>query len=316
MVEKQTRKGKEFSLIFICIVLAPILISGCSHLHRAFPARSAFEEANTLFSQGSYQAALCRYERIGEEHPSMRDRVLFETGIVHAHPKNEQRDYQKATECFQRLIEECPRSPYRQNSETMIFTIKNVVLKDKTIAVQQAKIDALQQETKYSESEIKALKNQLASLERKYFALVLERAVADKILIEKEERRMTLFSKGEVLKTYNIALGGNPIGPKERQGDNKTPEGTYTIDSRNRDSRYHLALRLSYPNERDKKRARELGVPPGGDIMIHGLKKGFAAVGDAHAAVDWTKGCIAVTNEEIEEIAQLAPDGTVVEITP
>jgi murein L,D-transpeptidase YafK len=127
---------------------------------------------------------------------------------------------------------------------------------------------------------------------------------------------LTLFSKGEVLKTYKIALGGNPIGPKERQGDNKTPEGIYFIDSRNRDSRYHLSLHISYPNESDRRQASELGVSPGGNIMIHGLKNGFSRVGDAHAEVDWTRGCIAVTDEEIGEIEKLTPDGTVVEIRP
>jgi tetratricopeptide (TPR) repeat protein len=316
MAEKQTRLGKHLFLAIICIVLAPTLISGCGHLTGAFQARSAFEEANDLFSQGSYQASLDRYERIGEEHPSTGERVLFEMGIVYAYPKNEQRDYQKALECFQKLIKDYPESVYRQNSETMIFTINNVVLKDSTIAAQQAKIEALQQEVKGKENEILALQQQIKSLEQKYFALVLANESADKILIEKEARRLTLFSKGEVLKTYKIALGGNPIGPKERQGDNKTPEGTYIIDSRNRDSRYHLSLRISYPNERDKRRARELGVSPGGDIMIHGIKNDFSWVGDGHAEVDWTQGCIAVTDEEIVEIAKLAPNGTVVEIRP
>jgi len=109
-------------------------------------------------------------------------------------------------------------------------------------------------------------------------------------------------------------LGGNPNGPKERQGDNKTPEGTYVIDSRNKDSQYHLSLHISYPNERDKKRAKELGVSPGGNIMIHGIKNGFSWVGDFHSEADWTKGCIAVTDEEIEEIAKIAPNGTIVEV--
>lgn len=315
MAEKQIRMGKHLFLIFICIVLAPILISGCSH-HGAFQAKSAFEEANDLFSQGSYQASLNRYERIGEEHPLTRDRVLFEMGIVYAYPKNERGDYKKAIECFQELIKDYPGSAYRQNSETMIFTINNVVLKDRTIATQQAKIESLQQEAKGRADEILALKQQMESLEQKYFALVLEKDSADKILIEKEARRLTLFAKGEVLKTYNIALGGNPIGPKERQGDNKTPEGTYIIESRNGNSRYHLSLRISYPNASDKRRAKELGVSPGGDIMIHGIKNGFSWVGDGHAEVDWTKGCIAVTDEEIGEIAKLVPNGTVVEIRP
>jgi L,D-peptidoglycan transpeptidase YkuD (ErfK/YbiS/YcfS/YnhG family) len=305
------KRTKHF-LTLICIVLAPILTSGCSRHN----PRSAFEEANALFSQGDYQASLERYERIGEEHPSARDRVLFEMGIIHAHPKNGQRDYQKAVDVFQTLIKDYPESAYRQNSETMIFTIGNVGLKDGTIATQQAKIEALQQEVEGRESEIRTLQKQIESLERKHFAYVLEKGSADRILIEKKERRLTLLSKGEVLKTYRIALGGDPVGPKERQGDSKTPEGTYVIDARNRDSRYHLSLHISYPNERDKKRARALGVSPGGDIMIHGLGNGYSWVGDAHAEVDWTRGCIAVTDEEIGEIARLAPNGTVVEIRP
>ena len=127
---------------------------------------------------------------------------------------------------------------------------------------------------------------------------------------------MTLLSNGKVLKAYRVALGDNPDGPKERQGDSKTPEGTYVIDSRNRDSRYHLSLHISYPNEQDKERARKLGVSPGGNIMIHGLKNGYSWIGGSHTSLDWTEGCIAVTDEEIEEIARLVPDGTVVEIRP
>ena len=95
-----------------------------------------------------------------------------------------------------------------------------------------------------------------------------------------------------MLKTYKIALGGNPNGPKERQGDNKTPEGTYIIDSRNKDSRYHLSLHISYPNEKDKKRAKELGVSPGGDIMIHGIKNGFSWVGDSTQRLTGRKGVL------------------------
>ena len=163
--------------------------------------------------------------------------------------------------------------------------------------------------------EVITLQKKIEALEQKVFACI-QKGPVDKILIEKKARRLMLISKGEVLKTYKIALGGNPNGPKERQGDNKTPEGTYFIDSRNKDSHYHLSLHISYPNERDKKRAKELGVSPGGNIMIHGIKNGFSWVGDSHTEVDWTKGCIAVTDEEIEEIEKLAPNGTVVEIRP
>ncbi len=295
-------------------MITAILISGCSHLEEGSQARPVFREANDLFSQGNYKASLGRYEQIIEEYPSARERVLFEMGIIYAYPKNEQKDYQKSLECFQRLIKDYPESAYRRDSEMMIFQINNVIIKDRTIAAQQAQIDTLQQEIRNKRNEIIALQKKVEMLEQKVFALRKE--PADRVLIEKKERRLTLFSKGEVIKAYKIALGGNPNGPKERQGDNKTPEGTYIIDSRNRNSSYHLSLHISYPNERDKRRARELGVSPGGDIMIHGLKNGFSQVGNSHTAADWTKGCIAVTDDEIEEIEKLVPDGTAVEIRP
>ncbi len=293
-------------------MMAPILICGCS----GFKVKSTFEEANDLFYKGNYNASLNKYEEIIGKYPATADKVLFEMGIIYAYPKNEQKDYQKSLECFQKLLKDYPGSGYRQDSEMMIFYINNVALKDKTIATQQTQIEALRQEIGSREGEIGALQEKIRALEQRVFALATQKGPVDRILIEKKERRLMLLSKGEVLKTYRIALGGNPNGPKERQGDNKTPEGTYCIDSRNKDSRYHLSLHISYPNERDKKRARELGVLPGGNIMIHGLKNGFTQVGDSHAQVDWTKGCIAVTDEEIEEIAKTVPNGTVVEIRP
>ena len=138
----------------------------------------------------------------------------------------------------------------------------------------------------------------------------------DKVLIEKKARRLTLLSKENVIKTYKIALGRNPEGTKEKEGDNKTPEGIYKINSRNEKSAYHLSLHISYPNENDKKRAKKLGVSPGGNIMIHGIKNGIGWLEPFHTWLDWTKGCIAVTNKEIEEIYKLVPNGTVVEIRP
>lgn len=299
---------------FICLIMAPMLISGCSHFNDGLQAKKTFAEANDLFHQGSYTASLDKYSEIIEKYPAMADRVLFEMGIIYAHPKNEQKDYQKSLECFQKLIKDYPGSEYRQNSEMMIFNIRNVALKDKTIAAQQMQIETLQHEVQGKENEIVTLQKKIEALEKKFFAYAIQKGSVDRILIEKNARRLMLISQGEVLKSYNIALGGNPIGPKERQGDNKTPEGTYVIDGRNKDSRFHLSLHISYPNERDKNRAKELGVSPGGDIMIHGIKNGFSWVGDAHTAVDWTKGCIAVTDEEIEEISKLAPNGTIVEI--
>jgi len=331
MDKRQSRRGEHIYFFLICIIIAPILICGCSHFNKEFQARSIFKEANDFFSQGNYKASLSKYEQIIEKYPTAGDRVLFEMGIIYAYPRNEQKDYQKSLDCFQKLIKDYPGSGYRKDSEMMIFYINNVTLKDKmiaaqqtqietlqqkdkTIAAQQKQIETLQQEVKSKGDEIVTMQTKIEALEQKILAT--RKGPADKILIEKKERRLTLFSKGEVLKTYKIALGGNPNGPKERQGDNKTPEGTYIIDSRNKDSRYHLSLHISYPNEKDKKRAKELVVSPGGDIMIHGIKNSFSWVGDFHKEVDWTKGCIAVTDEEIEEIEKLVPNGTIVEIRP
>ena len=316
MAKKQSRMGERPCLFFICIIVTPILISGCGHFKEGLQAKPTLKEANVLFNQGSYQASLNKYEQIIEKYPSTGDRALFEMGIIYSYPKNGQKDYQKSLECFQKVLKDYPWSEYRQNSETMIFYINNVPLKDRTITAQQTQIETLLQEVKGKENEIAALQKKIEALEKNVFAYAIQKPSIDKIVIEKEARQMLLISKSEVLKTYKIALGGDPIGPKERQGDNKTPEGTYIIDSRNRDSRYHRALHISYPNESDKKRARELGVSPGGNIMIHGIKNGFSWVGDAHTDVDWTKGCIAVTDQEIDEIDKLAPNGTVVEIRP
>jgi tetratricopeptide (TPR) repeat protein len=335
----QSRIVEHLYFFFVCIIITPILICGCSYFNKGFQAKSSFKEANNYFSQGNYKASLTKYEQIIEKYPKVGDRVLFEMGIVYAYPRNEQKDYQKALECFQKLIKDYPGSGYRKDSEMMIFHINNVTIKDKTIATQQTQIETLrqtqietlqqkdktiatqqtqietlQQEVKSKGDEIITLQKKIEMLEQKVF--LIQKGPADKILIEKNERRLTLISKGEVLKTYKIALGGNPIGPKERQGDNKTPEGIYIIDSRNKDSGYRLSLHISYPNEKDKKRAKELGVSPGGDIMIHGIKNSFSWVGDFHKEVDWTKGCIAVTDEEIEEIEKLVPNGTIVEIRP
>ena len=139
---------------------------------------------------------------------------------------------------------------------------------------------------------------------------------ADRIVIEKSAHKMTLFGGGKVLKTYLVALGSQSAGAKQRQGDRKTPEGEYVIDSKNPKSRFHLGLHVSYPNAKDRVRARKLRVDPGGAIMIHGLGSEFAWIGAQHRRRDCTDGCIAVTNPEIEEIWVLVPVGAKVEIRP
>ena len=310
-------RGRPIRYLFaVCVITTLLLSGGCSPFNGGKQARTDFEAANTLFSKGNYQASLNKYEQLIEKYPDSTDRVLFEMGIIHAHPKNEHKDYEMALEYFQKVTADHPESDYRQDSEMMIFYINNVIIKDKLISAQQTQVEILRQDVKDRENEILALKKQIEALEQKVFAFAIQAGPVDKILIEKNARRLLLISRGEVIKIYKIALGGDPEGPKERQGDHKTPEGTYFIDAKNRNSQYHLSLRISYPNETDRKRAMELGVSPGGDIMIHGIKNGFSWVGDAHAEVDWTKGCIAVTNEEIEEIDKIAPIGTIVEIKP
>lgn len=139
---------------------------------------------------------------------------------------------------------------------------------------------------------------------------------ADRIVVDKSARTMTLMQGGKVLKTYKVALSREAVGAKEREGDHRVPEGQYMIDSKNSYSRFHLALHISYPNAADRERARKLRVKPGGNIEIHGLDSKHAWVGSLQRQVDWTDGCIAVTNQEIEEIWLLVPVGTPLEIRP
>ncbi len=138
----------------------------------------------------------------------------------------------------------------------------------------------------------------------------------DKILVEKSKRELHVFSNEELIKTYNISLGFNPLGHKEQEGDGKTPEGIYYIDGKNPNSAYNKNLGISYPNVQDKKHADSLGVSPGGLIKIHGIKNGFGVFGSIIQTRDWTAGCIAVTNDEIEELFNAVAIGTPIEIRP
>ena len=129
---------------------------------------------------------------------------------------------------------------------------------------------------------------------------------ADLVVVSKKKREMVLLRGESVLRSYRIALGAVPEGPKRRAGDGRTPEGRYIIDRRNARSKYHLALHISYPDAADLARAREAGLDAGGDIMIHGLRDGVRLEGD------WTQGCIAVTDEEMDEIWGLVGEGTAI----
>jgi len=138
----------------------------------------------------------------------------------------------------------------------------------------------------------------------------------DRIVVEKSKRTLTLIDGGKTVKTYKVALGGQPVGAKDRQGDHKTPEGIYSVDAKNQNSQFYKALRLSYPNPADRANARKLGVSTGGDVEIHGLGSKWGWLGAKHRLTDWTDGCVALTNEEIDEIYPLINVGTTVEIRP
>ena len=124
----------------------------------------------------------------------------------------------------------------------------------------------------------------------------------DKLIVYKSKRKMMAYNGDKLVKTYSIALGFNPVGHKQKEGDGRTPEGKYYINDRNPNSGYHKNLGVSYPNEADKAAAKKKNISPGGDIKIHGLPNNQSDVGKFHSLNDWTFGCIAVTNDEIDEL--------------
>ena len=138
----------------------------------------------------------------------------------------------------------------------------------------------------------------------------------ERIVVEKSAKRLSIFGGGNQVKSYRIALGRNPVGAKQKEGDMKTPEGIYKIDSRNAQSSFHLALHVSYPSDEDNRRAAARGISAGSDIMIHGIQNGRGWIGAFHRWKNWTAGCIALTDEEIEELWRVTPDRTTIEIRP
>ncbi|MFL6503826.1 MAG: murein L,D-transpeptidase family protein [Candidatus Udaeobacter sp.] len=138
----------------------------------------------------------------------------------------------------------------------------------------------------------------------------------DRIVVEKSARRLSVFRNADEIKSYRIAVGRSPLGAKHEEGDMKTPEGIYKIDGRNPQSSFHLALHISYPSDEDDKRAAARGVSAGFDIMIHGIQNGRGWIGAFHRWNDWTAGCIAITDEEMDELWRVTPDGTTIEIRP
>ncbi|MBF0658723.1 L,D-transpeptidase family protein [Psychrobacter sp. NG25] len=138
--------------------------------------------------------------------------------------------------------------------------------------------------------------------------------VIDKVFVDKSERRLQLLSGDDVIRTYHIALGDSPVGHKQQEGDQRTPVGIYTLDYKNENSIAHRSIHISYPNAADKAHAKQLGVSPGGDIMIHGQMNGFGHLAAINQKYDWTDGCIAVTDDEMDEIMAAVTLGTSIEI--
>lgn len=138
----------------------------------------------------------------------------------------------------------------------------------------------------------------------------------DLVVVEKAARQMMLLSEGKTVRTYEIALGDAPVGHKQREGDERTPEGRYVLDWRNPNSAFHLSIHISYPDAEDRAAAAAAGYSPGGDIMIHGQPNGFGWWSWLLQMVDWTDGCIAVTNADMDEIWEMVDNGTPIEIRP
>jgi murein L,D-transpeptidase YafK len=138
----------------------------------------------------------------------------------------------------------------------------------------------------------------------------------DKIIVFKSRNEMEVYSQGQMIKNYKVSIGKNSYGDKEYEGDERTPEGEYQIDGRNPNSAYFKNLGISYPNKSDREHSAKLGKPVGGDVKIHGLKNGQGYIGKFHRFKNWTNGCIAVTNEEMEELYNAVRIGTAIIIKP
>jgi murein L,D-transpeptidase YafK len=146
-------------------------------------------------------------------------------------------------------------------------------------------------------------------------ALIAPPQQATKIVVTKSDHTLTLYHDQIKLQSYKVSLGSSP-GPKQQAGDRKTPEGLYVVDAKNSSSKFHRAFHVSYPNTADRQRAQKLGKDPGGDIEIHGQMNSLAWLGPMARHFDWTAGCIALTNDEIDAIWPIVPVGTTVEIKP
>jgi len=139
---------------------------------------------------------------------------------------------------------------------------------------------------------------------------------ADAVLVVKSEKRLYLLDEGETFASYHVTFGEDPKGHKQRRGDGRTPEGRYVLDYKNAQSSYYRSIHISYPDEQDRRVARQLGADPGGDIMIHGQPNGWGWAGFALQTISWTDGCIALTDSDMDHVWQAVDPGTPIEIRP
>ena len=217
MGKKQSRRREHLYFFFAFIIITPILMCGCS-------ARSAFKEANDFSSQGNYKASLSKYELIIAQYPTVGDRVLFEMGLIYAFPRNQQKDYQKSLECFQKLIKDYPGSEYRQDSEVMVSLINDVTSKDKRIITQQDQIETLEQQVISKGKGIIIKQDQIETLEQEVISKG-ERTIAeqkkeietlDQEIIRKGDR---IYTQQKQIETFEqqIRSKGDKIIAQQKQ---------------------------------------------------------------------------------------------------
>jgi tetratricopeptide (TPR) repeat protein len=218
MSKKQSRQQGHLNFFFAFIIITPILMCGCSH------SRSAFKEANDFLSQGNYRASLSKYEQIIAQYPTVGDRVLFEMGVIYAFPRNQQKDYQKSLECFQKLIKDYPGSEYRQDSEVMVSLINDVTSKDKSIITQQKEIETLEQEVINKGKGVITKQDQIDTLEQEVISKG-KRTIAeqkkeietlDQQIISKGDRIYTQQKQIEMLEQQIRSKGDKIIAQQEQ----------------------------------------------------------------------------------------------------
>jgi murein L,D-transpeptidase YafK len=149
-----------------------------------------------------------------------------------------------------------------------------------------------------------------------YLGTAHSEQTADMVVVEKSKSRLYLMREGETLASFRVAFGSNPKGHKQEQGDGRTPEGRYILDYKNSGSAYYKSIHISYPNAKDRKEARKRGVDPGGDIMIHGQKNGYGQFSILVQRFNWTNGCIALSDRDMDVVWNAVEPGTPIEIRP